>query len=147
VGSRVRSSIFLGTMRRPPGRWIVGTLLGFRVLHARRIPLSLHCHRAAPCPHRNLGTIIGRLSLDIVFLLCLFRTRRNNFRFNGLPWSIVRNSRPDDSGLHGVTVPRGNWHGSKRGSAGNGPLCMDSFHSDFFRKHFRDSYHFWCTVE
>jgi len=51
----------------PPGRWIVGTLLGFRVLRARRIPEPWLSGSVIAQPHARVVILVGAAALLWIF--------------------------------------------------------------------------------
>ncbi len=53
----------------PPGRWIVGTLLGFRVLRARRIPEPWLSGSVIAHPHARMVILVGGAALLWLFSL------------------------------------------------------------------------------
>ncbi|KAH8979486.1 DHHC palmitoyltransferase-domain-containing protein [Lactarius hatsudake] len=54
----------------PPGRWIVGTLLGFRVLRAQRVPEPWLSGSVIAQPHARIVILVGAAALLWIFLLC-----------------------------------------------------------------------------
>lgn len=51
----------------PPGRWVVGTLLGFRVLRARRVPEPWLSGSVIAQPHARIVILVGAAALLWIF--------------------------------------------------------------------------------
>lgn len=60
----------------PPGRWIVGTLLGFRVLRARRVPQPWLSGSVIAQPHARLVVLVGFAALLWIFSVVRISTQR-----------------------------------------------------------------------
>lgn len=120
--NRPYSWIFCGG---PPGRWVVGTLLGFRVLREQRIPEpSWLSGSLVTQPHARMVILVGAATL-----LWLFAVVSNFQKYcvviqNRCP-SVVgyddccccrRNQKPDDSGqrLHPIGKYGPDYHQSLR---------------------------------
>ena len=86
--NRLYSWIFCGG---PAGRWVVGTLLGFRVLRERRIPEpSWFSGSVVAQPHARVVILVG-----IATLIWLFAVVRNSFQIScDYPESIPVCCRP-----------------------------------------------------
>lgn len=55
----------------PPGRWIVGTLLGFRVLRARRTPAPWLSGSVIAQPHTRVVILVGAGALLWIFAISM----------------------------------------------------------------------------
>lgn len=60
----------------PPGRWIVGTLLGFHMLRARRIPEPWLSGCVIAQPHARIVILVGAAALLWIFSVVRVSTQR-----------------------------------------------------------------------